>query len=123
VDSSNAFFGTEGYMIFSRRGFFRTYLGGNEEPGPASGKSGRVGAPVPSHIENFLTSIRTREQTKADANVAHLTCGLIHLGEIAFRTRTVLEFDPKNEKITNSELAQGMLTKQYRKPYGIPENI
>lgn len=123
ADSGNAFYGTEGYMIFSRRGFFRTYLGRQETPGPKSGQKGRVGAPVPSHMQNFLDSIRSRKPTKADAQTAHLTCGLIHLGEAAYRTKTVLEFDPKTEQITNSKPAQALLTKEYRDPYGLPSSV
>lgn len=123
VDSGNAFYGTEGYMIFSRRGYFRTFLGGKEEPGPKSGQRGRVGAPIPSHMQNFLDSIRSRKPTKADAATAHLTCGLIHLGETAYRTRTVLEFDPETETITNSRKAQAMLTKEYREPYRLPKSV
>jgi hypothetical protein len=30
VDSGDVFYGTKGYMIFSRRGFFRTFLGRKE---------------------------------------------------------------------------------------------
>jgi predicted dehydrogenase len=123
VDSGNAFYGTEGYMIFSRRGYFRTYLGRKEEPGPASGKSGRVGAPVPTHIENFLECVRSREPTKATADIAHRTCALIHLGEIAYRTRSVLQFDPEQEKILDNKQANAMLTKEYRKPFVLPESI
>lgn len=123
VDSGNAFYGTQGYMIFSRRGFFRTYLGREEEPGPKSGEAGRVGAPVPSHMQNFLDSVRSRKPTKADAQVAHLTCGLIHLGEIAYRTRSVLQFDPTLEKITGNPQANNMLTKTYRQPFGLPQSI
>jgi len=123
VDSGDAFYGTEGYMIFSRRGFFRTYLGKNEEPGPKSGQAGRVGAPIPSHMQNFLNSIRSREPTKSDAEIAHRTCALIHLGEAAYRTRTVLEFDPKTETITNSREANALLTKEYREPFGLPESV
>ena len=123
VDSGNAFYGTQGYMIFSRRGYFRTYLGKKEEPGPRSGKAGRVGAPIPSHMQNFLNSIRSRKPTKADADIAHRTCGLIHLGEIAYRTRTVLEFDPKTETITNSKSANARLNKEYRAPFGLPQKV
>ena len=122
-DSGDAFYGTEGYMIFSRRGTFRTYLGRNDEPGPAMGKSGRVGAPLSDHTGNWLDCIRSREKTRAHARIAHNTCGLIHLGEIAYRTRTVLEFDTENEQITNSDKANAMLTKEYRAPYGLPENV
>ena len=125
TDSSDVFYGTEGYMVFSRRGFFRCYLGKGpkEEPGPASGKPGRVGVHVPSHIENFISCVRSREETNAGPEVAHHTCALIHLGEIAYRTRTVLEFDPQTERITNSEQAQAMMAKVYRKPYELPSVV
>lgn len=123
VDSGNAFYGTEGYMIFSRRGFFRTYLGKKEEPGPSFGKSGRVGTPLPSHMQVFLDSVRSREKTNADAEIAHRTSALIHLGEAAYRTRSVLDFDPATETITNNKKAHAMLTKEYRKPYGLPAQI
>jgi len=41
----------------------------------------------------------------------------------ASRTKTVLEFDPKTETITNSKEAHAMLTKEYREPYGLPSRI
>ena len=110
-------------MIFSRRGFFKTYLGKKDTPGLPSGKSGRVEAPVPSHMENFLDSVRSCQPTKATAEIAHHTCALIHLGEIACRTRAVLEFDPQADTITNSKQADGMLSKEYHEPYGLPKSI
>ena len=123
VDSGNAFYGTKGYMIFSRRGYFRTYLGGKEEAGPKSGDAGRVGAPLPDHFADFINNVRSRGETKAGAEIAHRTCALIHLGEIAYRTKTVLEFDPEKETITNSDKAASMLTKDYREPFGLPKSV
>ncbi len=123
VDSGNAFYGTKGYMIFSRRGFFRTYLGKKEEPGPKSGQAGRVGAPIPSHMQDFINCIHSRNSTKAGVEIAHRTCALIHLGEIAYRARAVLEFDPKTETITNSKEANVMLSKEYREPYALPKSV
>ena len=123
VDSGNAFYGTEGYMIFSRRGYFRTYLGQKEDPGPRSGKSGRVGAPLPSHMQVFFNSVRSRKATNANVDIAHRTCGLIHLGEAAYRTKSVLEFDPATETITNNKQAHALLTKEYREPYGLPTHV
>lgn len=122
-DSGNAFYGTQSNMIFSRRGTFRTYLGRKNEPGPAFGKSGRVGAPLADHTGNWMDCIRSREKTRAHEKITHHTCGLIHLGEIAYRTKTVLEFDRENEQITNSDQANAMLTKEYRLPYTLPENV
>lgn len=119
VDSGNAFYGTRGYMIFSRRGFFQVYLGEKEERGPALGERGRVGQPAPAHMENFLACIPNGRQPNAPAEVAHLSSALVHLGEIAYRTGRVLRFDPKSESFVNDRAANDLLTKEYRKPWDL----
>jgi len=121
VDSGNAFYGTEGWMLFSRRGFFQVFLGEKEEAGPSMGKSGRVGQPAPDHLGNFLDCVRTRQQTHADAQTAHLTCALVHLGEIGYRLGRVLNFDPVEERILNDPEADAMLSKPYRSPWEMPK--
>jgi predicted dehydrogenase len=119
-DSGNAFYGTEGFMIFSRRGYFQVYLGKKEELGP-----GMRGGPRghPEHLYNFLDCVRSREQPIANAEIAHLSCGLTHLGEIAYRTRRVLDFDPAKEKFINDTDADAMLTKRYREPWTVPDPV
>jgi predicted dehydrogenase len=114
-DSGNAFYGTKGYIIFTRRGFFQVFLGREEAKGPTM--KGNAG--MPDHISNFLDCVRTRRQPTADALTAHLTCGLVHLGEIAYRTQQVLEFDPATETILSDKEANALLTKEYRKPWGL----
>jgi hypothetical protein len=122
-DSGNAFYGTEGYMIFSRRGYFQVYLGPKEEKGPRVPEAirGDAGRGYDEHMENFLECVRTRHATNAPADVAHLTCALVHLGEVAYRTSSVLEFDGTHEVIKNVKPANELLTKSYRDPYGLPE--
>lgn len=109
-------------MIFSRRGYFQTYLGPKEKKGPGVPAEirGNASRGYPEHMSNFLDCIRTREQPHATAEIAHLSCALVHLGEIAYRTQTVLQFDPVREEITNSAEANKLLTKEYRAPYGLP---
>lgn len=119
VDSGNAFYGTQGYMIFSRRGFFQVYLGEKEERGPAMGERGRVGTPLPAHMENFLACIRNRRVTNAPAEVAHLSSALVHLGEIAYRVDRILRFDPKTETFRDDREANALLSKEYRKPWDV----
>ncbi|MEZ6045566.1 MAG: hypothetical protein R3C11_08310 [Planctomycetaceae bacterium] len=70
-DNGNAFYGTEGYMIFSRRGAFRTYLGQKEEIGPTESKAIRGQRGYIEHMTEFLTAIRTRQTTKANPETAH----------------------------------------------------
>ncbi len=113
-DSGNAFYGTEGYMIFTRRGFFEVRLGRKEEPGPTL----RGGAGGAEHVHNFLDCVLSRKEPNASAEIAHHTCGLVHLGEIAYRVGRVLEFDTQKETFPKDAEATALLTKEYRKPWG-----
>ena len=117
-DSGNAFYGTKGYMIFSRRGYFQVYFDRKGTKGPGV-RNGDVGGD--RHLHNFLDCVRTGKQPNADALTAHLTCALIHLGEVAHRTGRALHFDPKNEEVVNDREANALLTKEYRKPWDLPE--
>ena len=118
-DSGNAFYGTEGMMVFSRRGYFQVYMGREREKGP--GMRGNAGHP--DHFYNFLDCVRSRQQPIAPPEVGHLSCALVHLGEIAYRVGRVLKFDRKTETIVGDDEANRLLTKEYRRPWGIPETI
>jgi len=118
-DSGNAFYGTEGMMVFSRRGYFQVYLGREREEGP--GMRGDTGHP--QHLYGFLDSVHSRRQPIASAEVAHLSCALVHLGEIAYRVGRVVNFDAETETIVGDEEASRLLTKQYRSPWNVPKTI
>ena len=119
-DSGNAFYGTEGYMIFSRLGYFQVYLGKKEEKGPGMSEGPRG---HPEHMYNFLDCVRSRDQPVANAEVAHLSCGLVHLGEIAYRVGRVLHFDPEKEQFLGDAAADKLLTKVYCEPWSIPDPV
>ncbi len=118
-DSGNAFYGTKGWMLFTRRGFFQVHLGKGEE----KGESMRGNAGMPDHLSNFLECVRTRKRPNADALTAHLTCGLVHLGEAACRVGRVLRFDPEAETVIGDAEADALLTKEYRKPWQLPRQL
>ena len=120
-DNGNVFYGTDGYMIFSRRGAFSVFQGPKGTPGPTEGKELRGQRGYAEHMAEFLNAVRKRTPTRAAAETAHRSCALVHLGEIAFRTRGRLEFDPAAERFIDCEEANQMLTKQYRQPFGLPE--
>ncbi len=119
-DSGNAFYGTKGYMTFSRRGYFQVYFDrkGTKGPGVEGGDTGGD-----RHLQNFLDCIRNNQKPNADALTAHLTCALIHLGEIAYRTERVLHFNPKTETIRDDSEANALLTKPYREPWEMPATV
>jgi predicted dehydrogenase len=112
-DSGNAFYGSEGFMVFSRRGYLQVYLGPKEEKGPGM----RGGNGHPKHFLDFLDCVRSRQQPIANAEVAHRSCALVHLGEVAYRTGRVLRFDPATETFPGDAEANGLLTKRYRAPF------
>ena len=119
-DNGNVFYGTEGYMIFSRRGAFSVFTGPKAKPGPTEGKDIRGRRGYAEHMDDFLNAIRKRTPTRASAAVAHRSCALVHLGEIAYRTRGQLDFDPQTERFAVCDEANQLLSKAYRKPYELP---
>ena len=121
-DNGNVFYGTKGYMIFSRRGAFSVFLGPKRTPGPTEGKEIRGQTGYPEHMAEFLLAVRNRTPSKANPVVAHRSCALVHLGEISYRTGGRVDFDPVTERFVNSEAANKLLTKDYRQPYGLPKD-
>ena len=119
-DNGNVFYGTEGYMVFSRRGAFSVFLGPKSEPGPSEGKQLRGKRGYDEHMDDFLRSIRTRQAPRASAITAHRSCAVVHLAEIALQTRGRLDFDVQHERFLNCDEANELLTKRYRQPYGLP---
>lgn len=119
-DNGNVFYGTKGYMIFSRRGAFSVFLGPKSKKGPTEGRDLRGQRGYAEHMSEFLNAVRNREQTKANPLTAHRSCALVHLGEIAYRTRGRLDFDTNKEQFIDCDEANQLLGKIYRKPYGLP---
>ena len=119
-DNGNVFYGTEGYMIFSRRGAFSVFLGPKAKPGPTEGREIRGQRGYKEHMEDFLNSVRTRKPNRIPPDVAHRSCALVHLGEIAYRVDGRLDFDAKTQRFVNSDAANALLTKEYRDPFVLP---
>jgi predicted dehydrogenase len=120
----NIFLGSKGYMTVDLNGF-RTYLGEERELGPSMfyAEEGRW-AYFP-HFDNFLKAVKTRKHTDLNADIeeGHLSAGLCHLANISYRTKQRLEFDPKTEKFTNSAEANKLLTRDYREPFVVPDQV
>jgi hypothetical protein len=70
------------------------------------------------HTDNFLDCVYSGKPVVAPAEAAHRTISISHLGNIALRLgRTSMKWDPKAEKFVNDAEADGMLTREYRKPW------
>lgn len=121
-DNGNVFYGTEGYMVFSRRGAFSVFLGPKNKPGPTEGKEIRGQNGYAEHMTDFLTAVRKRTPTRASARTAHHSCALVHLGDITYQTRGQLDFDAETNRFVDCDEANGLLTKEYRSPYELPNS-
>ena len=116
-DSGNAFYGTKGYMIFSRRGYFQVYLGRKEEPRARPCTATPASAAAPGELPRLRPR---RGSSRTPPRRRPTSCALVHLGEIAYRTERVLHFDPATERVTGDKEADALLTKEYRAPWGLP---
>jgi predicted dehydrogenase len=70
-----------------------------------------------THIRNFLDCIKSRAKTNCDIETGHRSTTFALLANIALATESRIEWDPRNERITNNEKANEMLHYEYRKPW------
>ncbi len=116
----NLFYGSGGYLVVRN---YSTY-----EAFDKSGKSIKKksdGDPVAKHFANFLSAVRSRDASTLHAPVetAHTSAGLAHLGNIAYRLKRQLKFDPSSETFPGDAEANAMLTRPYRAPFVVPEQV
>jgi len=69
------------------------------------------------HGGNFLWAIRTRQRAVCDVEIAHRTMSVCHLGNIAYRLRRPLKWDPVKEEFTGDAEANRLLDRPMRSPW------
>jgi len=122
------FYGDQGWMQV-QPGAFQSFLGEKDEPGPTKTAADLQTASPElrglNHFRNFIDCVRSRnaQDLRAEVGEGHLSTALSHLGNIAYRTRRLLEFNPHAERFINDEDADSYLQRDYRPPYLLPENI
>jgi predicted dehydrogenase len=118
-ENGDAFYGTEGQMVFGKKGGCKIFGPRNKLIEEAT-----FGGPdLAAHHANFIECIRTGARPNADIEINHLSTTLCHLGNIATRTRTALAFDPQAERITNSADAAALVRRQYRDHWAVPRGV
>jgi predicted dehydrogenase len=70
-------------------------------------------------IRNFLDCIKTRQKTICTLEEGHRSTSFAHLANISLAVGQRLEWDSANERFTNSEKANHLLSYEYRKPWKI----
>jgi len=69
------------------------------------------------HARDFLDCVKSREKPNADVEEGHRSTTMSLLAKISHATRSRLEWDHVQERITNNEKANSMLHYEYRKPW------
>jgi myo-inositol 2-dehydrogenase/D-chiro-inositol 1-dehydrogenase len=70
-----------------------------------------------NHKVNLLECIKSRRETVAPVEVAHRSCTVCLLGEIAMRLGRKLKWNPDKEEFLNDDQANRMLEKPMRSPW------
>ncbi len=119
VDNGNAFYGTKGWMLLSKRGILKLFDERNR-PLPVTIELPRV----TGHFQNFVDAIRGEDRLRAEIEEGHLSSTLCHLGNIAARVGRGFEFDPAHERIVGDDEAANLLHRTYREGHwAVPAGV
>jgi predicted dehydrogenase len=121
VRVGNIFYGSTGYMVV-HKGKWQTFMGANSEPGPSGPTPDAHGV---DHFANFAEAVKSRSTQNLNAPVeeGHLSSALCHLANISYRLGRKLRFDAKSEKFVGDSEADMLLTREYRNPYVVPNQV
>jgi predicted dehydrogenase len=72
------------------------------------------------HARNFLDCVKSRKAPSCDIEFGHRCTSAALIANLAHQTRSLLEWDAKLERFTNSEAANKRLSYVYRAPYQFP---
>ena len=135
ISVGNIFYGTEGYMeLYGEDASSWKAFRGREKTPFAGSKEEKNEAPDPTftkapsgteHWINFIDAIRSgkNETLNCDIIEGHYSCALPHMANISYRLGRGLEFKGDTEKFVHDPEADSMLTRLYRKPYVIPDEV
>ncbi|MFC1563028.1 Gfo/Idh/MocA family oxidoreductase [candidate division KSB1 bacterium] len=131
ITIGNLYYGSEGWMNLGGTEF-KTYFGRKNEPGKSMSSrdvkddpmdlTGPAGDP---HFADFIKCVRSRRWQDLNADIldGHLSASLCHLGNISYRTGRKLTFNPTAEKFINDPDANTFLSREYRPPFIVSEDI
>lgn len=69
------------------------------------------------HAGNFLACVKSRARCNCDVEIGHRSTTTTLLANIAFKTRSVLDWDAKTERFVNHSQANKLLSYHYRAPH------
>ena len=67
---------------------------------------------------DWLNCIKTRKQPISQVEIGHRSCSVCLISHIAMKVPGVLKWDPKRERFIDNDVANSMLSRPQRYPYG-----
>lgn len=116
----NLYYGSKGYLAISNYDSYKSFLGDDGQPGPASH------VPLKNqHFVNFIDCVRSRNAANIHAPIkeGYLSTTLVHLANASYRLGRTIQLNPETESVKNDEQAEILLRGTYRAPYVVPEQV
>jgi predicted dehydrogenase len=119
---ADLFYGSEGWMAVDSAGF-QVYKGAKQEKVMDEVKT--PGDDSVPHMSNFVAAVKSRDykSLNAEIEIGVASADLVHLANTSYRLKRMLKFDEATRKYIGDEEANRMLTRNYRKPYIVPEKV
>ena len=115
-----AFTGSEATLIVDQSGFEVIPEPSKKGAPSYAMKSVRGADGRTEHAGNFLECVRSRQEPVENVEVGHHVTTVAALGNLAFRTRSRVEWDAVRERCVNNKEADRLLLRSYRKPWSLP---
>jgi predicted dehydrogenase len=133
INIGNMFYGTEGYMEIDgstwkafRKRENKPFAGSDVVDAEKPAEAAYLAAPGgSSHYGNFIDAIRSGKNEDLHCNILEgfMSAALPAMANISYRLKRELTFDGAKEKFVNDPEADKMLTRDYRKPYVVPDVV
>jgi len=134
VKIGNLFYGTDGWLELNGSNW-KAYKKREREPftGSDMAEGAAVGgdqtfltAPEgKGHFANFIDAVRSGNRYDLNCDIAegHMSSVLPHIANVSYRVGETLRFNGEYEQFIDHSEADMHLTRRYRAPYVVPENV
>jgi predicted dehydrogenase len=109
------FKGDKGWVRVNRGQYLETEPAGLVHAAIKPGKTRLYNSP--NHKNNWLECIRSRKDPICTAEIGHRTATVCHIGNIAYRLKRSLQWDPEKEEFVNDPEANRLLLFPMREPW------
>jgi len=135
----NIFFGDQGFIVVDHSGFelYKSKAGnisgeaargagaGNQEKYEKTMSEKALNEDTTPHMLNFFEGIRKRDYKllHADIEIGARSAAFCHLANISYRVGRLLRLSQSSGRALADEEANAYFTRNYRRPYVVPQNV